>query len=77
MKWPMGTKMFFSCGPESNDTQYDQLLPDLTGEPKLGGRSNFEIVFLGAKLGITRFVSMREGRWCKCVAVGPIVCELL
>ena len=42
MKW---TPRCVSCGPKSNDTQYDQLWPDLTCDPKVGGRSNFEIYF--------------------------------
>ena len=48
MKWVVGTKGL-SCGPESNDTQHDhyQLWPDLNCDPKLGGRSNFEIWLFG------------------------------
>ena len=46
--------------------KYDQHWPDLTCDPKLGGRSNFYLFFFFlATLGITRFVSTRETRWCQ------------
>ena len=39
MEW---VPICLSCGPESNDTQYDQRWPDLTCDPKLG-RLYFEM----------------------------------
>ena len=42
----MDTKVF-ALGSKSNDIQYDQLLPDLTCDHKLGERSKFKIGVLG------------------------------
>ena len=46
----------------TNMTNFDLIWPVT---PKLGGRSNFEIVFFLAKMCTTRLFSTRKTRWCQ------------
>ena len=75
-----GHQSILSCGPESSDTQYDQLWPDLTCDSKLDVGQILKLSFL-AKLGITQFVSTRETgrgqiRYCRTNSLEVIVEKL-
>ena len=67
-----------SRSPESNYAQYDQLWPGQACYPKMVRAPILNLIFFFfIKLDITRFVSTRETRWCKFVAVEPIFRKLL